>query len=192
MKNHKPSLKDDDYSCDSNIMVDGDIFTYPYFWEGANENHARAVKILQPITLSENYFEIRILCPGVNCAITIGIVGLDYPLNRHPGWNKEGIGYHGDNGRLYNEKVFGDLFGPTCTTGDRMGCGVVFEGEDSPDYVKVFFTKNGVQIGDFVKFKKPKSGLYPLMGINSRGEQFQYLGCWNRLPKDGKFNAVPF
>ena len=166
-------------------MVDGDIFTYPYYMrEGA-----RAVKILQPITPDQNYFEYRITCHGEICAITIGAVGLDYPRS-NPGWYSEGIGYHADDGKLFNEGAGGRRFGPTCSTGDRMGCGVDFEGKDSPDYVKVFFTKNGQQVGDFVMFRKPKSGLYPLMGMNSRGEQFQYLGHWNYLPKNGKFNAV--
>ena len=165
------------------------MFTYPYYWEG-NSLTVCAVKILQPMTPIQNYFEYRITCPGVACAITIGMVGQDYPLSKQPGWKKAGIGYHADDGRVFIEQGLGERFGPTCTTGDRMGCGVDFEGEDSPDYVKVFFTKNGQQVGDFIKFKKPKSGLYPLMGMMSRGEQFQYLGRWNHLPKQGKLNAV--
>ena len=185
LQNSEPLLKDGDYSCDGNVMVDGDVFTYPYYC--VNDNSLLcAVKILQPMTPIHNYFELEILCPGVICAITIGVVGHDYPLKRQPGWNKEGIGYHADDGRLYNESGSGERFGHTCTTGDRMGCGVDFESEDSPDYVKVFFTKNGQQVGDFIKFKKPKDGLYPLMGMDSRGEQFQYLGRWNYLPKEGK------
>ena len=167
-------------------MVDGDVFTYPYYWDfGA----VCAVKILQPVTPTKNYFEHKILCPGVVCAITIGVVGLDYPLNSQPGWRNEGIGYHADDGKLFNETGLGSRFGPTCTTGDRMGCGVDFGGEDSSAFVKVFFTKNGQQVGDFVKFKKPDSGLYPLMGLDSRGEQFQYLGCWHYLPDSQEDNS---
>ena len=170
-------------------MVDGDIFTYPYYLVNAS---VHAVKLLQPMTPDQNYFELQILCPGVTCAITIGIVGRDYPLSRHPGWNKEGIGYHGDDGKLFNGKSSpGRPFGPTCTDEDRMGCGIDFESsEDSPNYVKVFFTKNGVQVGDFVQFKKPKSGLYPCMGMYSRGEQFQYIGRRNHLPKGGTVDFI--
>ena len=177
-----PLLKDGDYSCDSNFMVDGDVFTYPYYFIKCR---VCAVKILQSLTPTQNYFELQILCPGVIGEITIGVVGRDYPLNRQPGWVEEGIGYHADDGRLFYESGYGKPFGPTCTTGDRMGCGIDFESEDSPDYVKVFFVKNGQQVGDFVKFKKPKDGLYPCMGMNSRGEQFQYLGHWNHLPEQG-------
>ena len=181
LQNSEPLLKDGDYSCDSEVMVDGDIFTYPYYWR----HSVRAVKILQPITPDQNYFEYQITCRGVECAINIGVVGLDYPLNSHPGWNKEGIGYHADDGYLYENGAGRHGFGPTCTTGDRMGCGIDSESEGSSDYVKVFFTKNGQQVGDFIKFKKPKSGLHPFIGMMSRGEQFQYLGRWKYLPQGG-------
>ncbi len=49
-------------------------------------------------------------------------------------------------------------------TGDRMGCGIDFDSEPDGNYVKVFFTKNGVQVGKSQKMKRPIHGLYPLMG----------------------------
>ena len=182
LEDSAPLLRDDDYTCDTDVMVDGDVFTYPY----RGYRPVRAVKILQPMTPTQNYFEHKIVSPGIICAITIGVVGCDYVLDAQPGWCKDGIGYHADDGLLYNESGEGKPFGPTCTIGDRMGCGVDFESEDSSGYVNVFFTKNGEQVGNFVKFRKLKSGLYPLIGMESQGEQFQYLGRWNHLPKEGK------
>ena len=164
-------------------MVDGDIFTYPYYWDGYRRIVC-AVKILQPMTPTQNYFEYQIICRGETCAINIGVVGRDYPLDSHPGWNEEGIGYHADDGNLFGAYTgFAGQFGPTCSTGDCMGCGIDFESEGSTEYVKVFFTKNGQQVGDFVKFKVPKSGLHPFIGMMSRGEQFQYLGQRKYLPR---------
>lgn len=190
LTNSESLLKDGDYNCNSNIMVDGDIFTYPFYFV-RSRGHLCTVKILQPMTPIQNYFEYQITCSGVICEITIGLVGRNYPLNRHPGWNKEGIGYHADDGNLFcGQSNQYQSLGPTCTAGDRMGCGVDFEGGDSPDYVNVFFTKNGQQVGGFINFKKPKGGLFPLIGMDSRGEQFQYLGRWNYLPKEGKLNSV--
>ena len=176
------SLKHGDYSCKKDVMVDGDIFTYPYYWDSGGSHSVCAVKILHPITSTKNYFEQKILSYGIVCAISIGVVERNYLLDQQPGWNKQGIGYHADDGKLFNEYGIGTVFGPTCTAGDRMGCGVIFEGGDSSKYVKVFFTKNGQQVGNFVEFKRPESGLYPFMGFNSRGEQFQYLGCWQHIP----------
>lgn len=162
------------------------MFTYPDFFA---ENHPLVpciFKILHPLTPTENYFECKITYAGVRCAIGIGVARRGYPLTMYPGWGSGSIGYHADDGIFHGApSLFGQQFGPTCTTGDRMGCGVAFEDDDYSDYVNIFFTKNGQQVGNFVKFKKPKSGLYPLIGMVSRGEQFQYLGCWNHLPKGG-------
>ena len=40
----------------------------------------------------------------------------------------------------------GSVFGPTCTDGDRMGCGIDFNTDCGSGYVNVFFTKNGKQV----------------------------------------------
>ena len=37
-----------------------------------------------------------------------------------PGWNKDSIGYHADDGKLFHERGFGANFGPTCTTGELI------------------------------------------------------------------------
>lgn len=85
-------------------------------------------------------------------------------MSRMPGWNRNSCGYHADDGKLYNESGMGRAFGSTCTTGDRMGCGVNFDsGLDRGD-VEVFFTKNGNPVGDVVKLKRPLNGIYPLIG----------------------------
>ena len=36
------------------------------------------------------------------------------------------VGYHADDGKLFKAKGHGDPFGPSCTEGDVMGCGIVF------------------------------------------------------------------
>ena len=69
-----------------------------------------------------------------------------YPLDQQPGWNQNSCGYHADDGNLYHESGGGSAFGPTCTDGDRMGCGVDFITNCSSDCVIVFFTKNGKQV----------------------------------------------
>lgn len=35
-----------------------------------------------------------------------------------PGWNRDSIGYHADDGKLFHEKGYGANFGPTCTEGN--------------------------------------------------------------------------
>ena len=132
---------------------------------------------------SLNYFEIEIVSCGMNSAIGIGLGEFEYPVDRMPGWNPNGIGYHADDGKLYHQRGRGETFGPTCTSGDRMGCGVDFENESSSGYVNVFFTKNGEQVGDLVKMKKPLSGLYSVIGLHTQGAVVQYLSHWHYLPE---------
>ena len=153
--------------------VDGDVFSF----RGGSTG---CVMILEPMTPFLNYYEYEIQSKGAECAIGIGVGEMGYPLNRMPGWNRKSIGYHGDDGKLYHENGRGDRFGPTCTEGDRMGCGVDFESEVEYGYHEVFFTKNGQLVGDPMRIKRPVHGLYPIIGLHSRGEKVRYLGHWHR------------
>ena len=67
-------------------------------------------------------------------------------MNHMPGWNQNSCGYHADDGNLFDGSLIGSRLGPTCTDGDRMGCGVDFSAGSSSGYVNVFFTKNGKQV----------------------------------------------
>ena len=135
------------------------------------------VKILEPMSHQLNYFEYQIISGGKEHEVGIGVGDEDYSLDRMPGWDVSGVGYHADDGKLYKEEPYpGAKFGPTCTDNDTMGCGVDFESEDPEGCVDVFFTKNNRQIGGYVKLKKPASGLYPLIGLHSEGGKVRYSG----------------
>ena len=163
-------------SVSSNSLVRGDIFMY------AGKREVGVVKILEPMSPLLNYFEYEIIDRGEKCAIGIGVGELEYPLDRMPGWNEKGIGYHADDGYLYNQSGFGIQLGPTSTKGDRMGCGVDFDTDLGYGYVSVFFTRNGQQVSKPIKMKRPTHGLYPLVGMHSKGEKVRYLGHCRRLP----------
>ena len=144
------------------------------------------IKIKEPLNPLLNYFEVLILDKGRDSAVGIGAGEMRYPAGRMPGWSRRSCGYHADNGKLYQERGTGEPFGPTCTAGDRMGCGVAFggpEGGGGEGSVRVFFTKNGRSVGDrIVRMRKPDYGLYPLIGMHSNGERVKYLGHWRRDP----------
>lgn len=166
------------HRCGRNAAVDGDIFKFTSERAGS----VGVVKILEPMNPMLNYYEYEILCRGQKCAIGVGVGELNYPLDRMPGWNRNAVGYHADDGRMFYQDGFGKAYGPLCTEGDRMGCGVDFESEDVSGCVNVFFTKNGKQVGDAVRIKKPIYGLYPLIGLHSQGEKIRYLGHWRCVP----------
>ena len=172
-------------SIGSNAKVEEDIFICNgeagYYVVGV-------VKILEPMSPMLNYVEYQIINRGERCGIGIGVGEIRYPLDRMPGWNVNGIGYHSDDGRLYYTRETSSIpgyepFGPTSTTGDRMGCGVDFDSYAGYGYVNIFFTRNGQQVGGLIKMKRPTHGLYPLVGLISRGEKVRYLGHSWRVPR---------
>ena len=166
--------------CGRTAEVDGDVFQY----KGARSS-VGVVKILEPVSPMLNYFEYVIVDKGRKCALGIGVGEQSYPNNKMPGWERNGIGYHADDGKLFHQNGSGRQFGPLCTTGDRMGCGLDFDSDSSHKYVTVFFTKNGELVGDPVQMKRPVFGLYPLVGLHSEGEKVRYLGHWRRTVSVG-------
>ena len=167
------------YYTGRNAAVDGDMFSFR--GEGGSVG---VVKILEPMSPMLNYYEYQIVCRGHKCAIGVGVGEQGYPLDRMPGWNRNGIGYHADDGRMFFQDGFGRAFGETCTEGDRMGCGIDYDEDCEDGYRNVFFTKNGIQVGEMVKMRRPLFGFYPIIGMHSMGEKVCYLGHWRRV-RDG-------
>ena len=59
------------------------------------------------------------------------------------GWDKCSYGYHGDDGNSFCSSGPAQPYGPTFTTGDVIGCCL-----NLVDNI-CFYTKNGVNLGDF-------------------------------------------
>uniref|UniRef100_A0A8C4QVA9 SPRY domain containing 3 n=1 Tax=Eptatretus burgeri TaxID=7764 RepID=A0A8C4QVA9_EPTBU len=79
-----------------------------------------------PLDTTNHYFEVQIMDPGERCYIAIGVARNDYPKHRHPGWNRGSIAYHADDGKIFHGSGLGAPFGPRCSKGDVMGCGIMF------------------------------------------------------------------
>jgi len=77
-----------------------------------------------------------------------------------PEWEFASWGYHGDNGKKYNESGTGAIYGETFTTGDVIGCRVHLTQD-------VAFAKNGTSLG--VAFQGILGKLYPAVGMSSCG-----------------------
>eukprot|EP01120_Amphizonella_sp_Union-15-10_P006599 TRINITY_DN2144_c0_g1_i1.p1 TRINITY_DN2144_c0_g1~~TRINITY_DN2144_c0_g1_i1.p1 ORF type:complete len:337 (+),score=71.78 TRINITY_DN2144_c0_g1_i1:69-1079(+) len=91
----------------------------------------------------------------------MGLSDGEFTLNRKPGWNAGSYGYHTDGKKYFNSSR-GESYGPTYTTGDVIGCGLV---EDS----KLFFTKNGQFLG-YAFTNVSDRTFYPTVGLHSTGE----------------------
>ena len=107
--------------------------TLEYAGEGGNVQDCALAQANFPMSITNHYFELEILDGGAGCSIAIGLAKLSYPLHRHPGWNPGAIGYHADDGKVFQEVGFGRQYGPICAVGDVMGCGVRFNGTEEFD-----------------------------------------------------------
>lgn len=100
------------------------------------------------------YYEITILSAGAEGFIGFGLAAKGVPVDRLPGWERNSIGWHGDDGHIFKDSGVGTPYGPTFTTGDVVGCcWNRLTGE-------VFFTKNGKRL------KRAFSGMHMRMRLH--------------------------
>ncbi len=105
-----------------NFLDDG--LTLEYGGDGSANQDVAIAQSKHKLDANNHYFEMAILSTGFKGALAIGLAKSNYPLNVHPGWNKGSIGYHADDGKLFVEQGAGHPFGPPCSDGDIMGCGI--------------------------------------------------------------------
>ncbi|KAI5477184.1 Ran-binding protein [Pseudohyphozyma bogoriensis] len=138
------------------------------------DRDAAAVRANRPIPPQTGiyYFEVHIVNAGAKGFIGVGVSHRSVPLSRLPGWEPNSWGYHADDGFSFSSRGTGVPYGPRCTTGDVVGCGIDFTaheyhpGEESVAG-RCFFTKNGEWLGyAFDVYGK----LYPSVGLRTPGE----------------------
>lgn len=104
--------------------------TLEYIGRGRTIHDVGLAQAKYPLDTTNHYFEFEIVDPGDKCYVAIGLAKHNYPMRRHPGWNQNSIAYHADDGKLFHGSGMGVRFGPKCSMGDTMGCGIFFP----PDY----------------------------------------------------------
>jgi hypothetical protein len=123
----------------------------------------------EPFSEKLQYFELDLLSVETNSAVAIGVVPRDYSLELAPGWGKDSLGYHSDNGQLYQARDRGKYFGPIAKKGDAIGCGISFT-PNNQNQCSIFFTYNGVEIGR-VRTSLPVGGFYPCICLMQRHDR---------------------
>jgi len=160
---------------DKSIMADIDsanAFRINYLSELVNidmeDDNGGCVRSENPIPLTAGiyYFEMKVLRVGRRKRTYIGLTSSEYNLHRAPGWDIDGYGYHGDDGRIFSE---GSLSGrlPTFSMNDTVGCGVNFENQTC------FFTLNGNYLGVAFRNMPISLDLYPTVGVGSRNDSVE-------------------
>ena len=112
------------------------------------------------------YFEVEIVNCGTHGYIGIGLAYPGYSLNRMPGWEPGSVAYHCDNGQLYEAKRGGRAFHSPSRSRDVIGCGVSKIIKLDPRMMEIFFTKNGVMMGQ-AAVVAPTEGFFPTVGFYS-------------------------
>lgn len=115
---------EDDWARLHDVALQGQILSYAGHGYGIDD--VGLAQARRPLTPTNYYFELKIVDPGKQCFIAIGLARRNYPSKRHPGWVKGSIAYHADDGKLFEGRGTGEPFGPRCHKGDTMGCGIIF------------------------------------------------------------------
>uniref|UniRef100_A0A3P9LUY9 SPRY domain containing 3 n=1 Tax=Oryzias latipes TaxID=8090 RepID=A0A3P9LUY9_ORYLA len=146
------------------LQKSGDLLSYQ-----GNSDEVGCYVAGHPLSEGNSFFEVTIVESGVRGTIAVGLVPRFYRLDHQPGWLPHSVAYHADNGKLYNGSPVGKQFGPKCTRGDRIGCGIGSENLNT-GLTKIFFTKNGEEVGS-VEVAVSAEGLFPAVGMHSLGEE---------------------
>lgn len=147
-------------------IVSGDRLSAEYIGWGQHGYDVGAVQANRPVPPQRllYYFEMTVEDRGRRGAIGIGFSDENFDTHHQPGWDPNSYGYHGDNGRVYRERGWGDPFGPTFSTGDTVGAGINYAAQE------ILFTKNGRLVGR-TPFNDTEEPLYPTIGLHSYNEK---------------------
>lgn len=148
----------------------------------------KAVRWRVPINSTRNYFECEIISKGeAGSGIWIGLG--EYPAYQDEFYFYENIvSFQVENGHIHRGDAcrvqlqdctdYALKLNLTYAEGDRIGCGIDFDFDQChSNYVDVFFTKNGMQIGDLIRCKKYFfcNTMCPVVGMREVGEKIRFL-----------------
>ena len=161
------------------IEIDGNKASY----EPDECNKVGAVQLSRKISEEYPYFEVEVTSFGEEGRIGVGLAPKDYPLDCEPGWLPGSVGYHCDDGCLFEGRSWeGKSVHNPGVEGDRLGCGVKYPRKKG-DKLTVFFTHNGEEVDKQTELRRPScEGLFPTIGMQSRGEAITVIknAKWTR------------
>ncbi|XP_068739838.1 uncharacterized protein [Montipora capricornis] len=152
-----------------------------------------------PLCPSFPHFEVTILETGRTHWPGIGVVPTGYSETVMPGWEKQSLGYHTDDGKIYHSsaQLRYDYFGHDteghrmARRGDLIRCTAMFE-HRANGKVPICFTLNGEKIvttGDPTSsFSVPCSSLYPYLALSDGCSVLVKICC----EENEEYNAAKF
>ncbi|WZZ41149.1 hypothetical protein YC2023_037408 [Brassica napus] len=148
------------------LIVSPDKVSLKYTGAGQHGHDVGVVQANKPAPFKRHayYFEMYVKDAGVKGRVAIGFTTDNFKTGRHPGWELNTCGYHGEDGLIYLGKRQGEAFGPAYTTGDTVGAGINYDSQE------FFFTVNGTLVGTVSKYIK--GPLFPTVALLARDVRF--------------------
>lgn len=113
----------------------------------------------QPFSRNLSHFDFEFL---EGESVVAGVVSQGYDVDELPGCHPKSLGYHSDDGGIYEDCGRTSVFMDACSHGDRMGCSLDFSNEQ-PIFC---FTRNGQTIAE-VPFGNCHQKWFPAIGMKS-------------------------
>ncbi len=148
------------------------------------------------------YFEVRIAPHNRSeVSVALGFVAQPYPPFRLPGWDRAGLGVHGDDGHRYiNDCWGGKPFTTPFLPGETLGIGMTLSprGRDGPPPqhgapqqcpidTEVFFTRNGEMAGGWNLHEEGDAEQdRPVTGLEGYHDLFAAVGTF----EEAEFEVV--
>jgi ankyrin repeat protein len=164
------------FSRSERVRTEGQTVWYDSF----DDMTIGAVQLKREISKQYPYFEVELKNCGRECAMGVGLAPDDYPLGCLPGWLPGSIGYHCQDGCLFEGKDIGRQFDlQPVEEGHRIGCGIDYE-KSGDDKAIIYFTHNGKKLEEVFELEwqsKPGGSktFYPTIGMSSRGEKVEVV-----------------
>lgn len=152
------------------------------------------------------YYEVAI-SPSTRSEVTVGMgyIAQPYPPFRLPGWDRAGLGVHGDDGHRYvNDMWGGKPFTTVFHPGDVLGIGMTFKpnkAEAPPAYgsgaqpqhhpidVEVFFTRNGQKDGGWnIHEESDATQDRPVTGLEGWHDLYAAIGTFDKAEFEVRFD----
>ena len=136
------------WSAINRLQQKQDLLCYSH--EGENDGDVGTAIASHAFSVSQPYFEVEIVDSGRGCFIGVGAANSAGTYRGMVGWEAGSVGFHSDDGILFQGQGNGAQFAPTSQQGDIIGCGVEFgaatnDGVSKPQ--RLFMTRNHQIIG---------------------------------------------
>ena len=161
----------------------------------ADDTHRPGViQLVNKVTKALPSFEVTIDSLGHEGAIGIGLAPKDYRLDCMPGWLPNSVGYHSNDGCLFEGTEFGRRVYEMGSPGVTLGCGVDYSKNKENEFV-VYFTYNGQRQAHESKLTCPKEGLFPTIGLLKERDEITFsrpikkAGKQKNPPRNGQYTV---